>query len=73
MTLTRNTGLRDDFRYGMCSFSHRMMAVGMMMDVMKLLLNPFMRNRMGKIMLNKFAMQWPDIGAVRNELPVRKD
>ena len=30
-----------------------MMAVGMMMDAMKLLRNPYMRNRMSKIMLNK--------------------
>ena len=32
-----------------------MMAVGMMMDVMKLLRNPYMRNRMSKIMLNKVS------------------
>ena len=32
-----------------------MMTVGMMIDVMKLLQNPYMRNRMSKIMLNKFS------------------
>ena len=32
-----------------------MMAVGMMMDAMKLLQNPYMRNRMSKIMLNKVS------------------
>ena len=32
-----------------------MMAAGMMMDVMKLLQNPYMRNRMSKIMLNKVS------------------
>ena len=32
-----------------------MMAAGMMMDVMKLLRNPYMRNRMSKIMLNKVS------------------
>ena len=30
-----------------------MIAVGMMMDAMKLIRNPYMRNRMSKIMLNK--------------------
>ena len=32
-----------------------MIAAGMMMDVMKLLRNPYMRNRMSKIMLNKVS------------------
>ena len=32
-----------------------MMAAGMMMDVMKLLRNPYMRNRVSKIMLNKVS------------------
>ena len=32
-----------------------MMAAGMMMDLMKLLRNPYMRNRMSKIMLNKVS------------------
>ena len=32
-----------------------MMTVGMMIDVMKLLQNPYMRNRMSKIMLNKVS------------------
>ena len=32
-----------------------MMAAGMMMDVMKFLRNPYMRNRMSKIMLNKVS------------------
>ena len=32
-----------------------MMGVGMMMDVMKLVRNPYMRNRMSKIMLNKVS------------------
>ena len=32
-----------------------MMAVGMTMDAMKLLRNPYMRNRMSKIMLNKVS------------------
>ena len=32
-----------------------MMGVGMMMDVMKLLRNPYMRNRMSKIILNKVS------------------
>ena len=32
-----------------------MMAVGIMMDAMKLLRNPYMRNRMSKIMLNKVS------------------
>ena len=32
-----------------------MMGVGMMMDLMKLLRNPYMRNRMSKIMLNKVS------------------
>jgi len=32
-----------------------MIGVGMMMDVMKLVRNPYMRNRMSKIMLNKVS------------------
>ena len=32
-----------------------MMTVGMIIDVMKLLQNPYMRNRMSKIMLNKVS------------------
>jgi hypothetical protein len=32
-----------------------MMAVGMMMDVIKLLRNPYMRDRISKIMLNKLS------------------
>ena len=32
-----------------------MMGVGMMMDVMKLVRNPYMRNRMSKIMLSKVS------------------
>ena len=32
-----------------------MMAVGMIMDALKLLRNPYMRNRMSKIMLNKVS------------------
>ena len=32
-----------------------MMGVGMMIDVMKLVRNPYMRNRMSKIMLNKVS------------------
>ena len=32
-----------------------MIGVGMMMDVMKLVRNPYMRNRMSKIILNKVS------------------
>jgi len=32
-----------------------MMAIGMIMDALKLLRNPYMRNRMSKIMLNKVS------------------
>ena len=32
-----------------------MIGVGMMMDVMKLVRNPYMRNRMSKIMLHKVS------------------